>query len=97
MSGLPFRIRQAAIDDLDSIGAFIRQDNPLRAETFIIEIIDRIETIAVRPRSFRSRDDLWPGLRSALYGKYLVLFVIADGTVEVVRVVHGSRDLDALF
>ena len=42
-----------------------------------------------------ARDDLRPGIRAFPVGDYLILYRGAD--VAIVRVVHGSRDLAALF
>jgi toxin ParE1/3/4 len=91
------RIRRVASNDMDEIAAYIGQDNPGRAESFTDEISNKIATVAERPLSFRSRDDLMPGLRSALIGNYLILFLFGDDEVDIVRVVYGARDLESLF
>lgn len=45
----------------------------------------------------RARDDLAPGIRSLAFGRYVVFFVaLADG-IDVVRVMHGARDIDHTF
>ncbi|RYZ14625.1 MAG: type II toxin-antitoxin system RelE/ParE family toxin [Alphaproteobacteria bacterium] len=43
-----------------------------------------------------SRDDIRPGLRMIVIGDYLVLYQLQPGLIEIVRVVHGHRDLGAL-
>jgi plasmid stabilization system protein ParE len=46
----------------------------------------------------RRRDDLGPGVRSITAGDYVVLHRIAeDDVVSILHVVHGGRDIDALF
>jgi len=46
----------------------------------------------------RLRDDLAPSLRSIVASKPYVVFYRVDGmTVEVVRVLHGMRDLNSIF
>jgi toxin ParE1/3/4 len=96
---MPFRLRIAAAAraDMDSIGEFIRRDNPIRAETFIEEIAAKIETIAERPFSFRARPDLKPRFRSAIHGSYVIVFQVVDEQIEILRVMHGARDIQALF
>ena len=45
----------------------------------------------------RPRDELAPGLRSFAFGRYVVFIQpLADG-IDVVRVLHSSRDIDATF
>jgi len=38
-----------------------------------------------------------PALRSLPVGNYLVFYLPLDDGIEVVRVLHGSREIDALF
>jgi len=91
------RISLDAEVDLDSIAAFISLDNPYRAESFTEEISARILDIAERPLSFPAREEIFPGLRSALHGKYLIFFRLQGDVVEVLRIVHGARDLKSLL
>ena len=52
---------------------------------------------ATQPQMGRPRDELSTGLRSLPHGRYVVFYVpLADG-IEVVRVLHGSRDIDDAF
>ena len=45
----------------------------------------------------RSREELVPKLRSFPVGNYVIFYQpISDG-VEIVRVLHGSRDIESLF
>jgi plasmid stabilization system protein ParE len=45
----------------------------------------------------RARDDLAPGLRSLAWRDYVILFRYVAGGVQVVRLLHGARDLPTLF
>jgi toxin ParE1/3/4 len=92
-----YRLSAEAQDDLDAIGDYILQDNPARAASFIDELISRFARIAERPRTFRARDELMPGLRSAAHGNYLIFFRIEGNLVKIIRVLHGARDLPKLL
>jgi plasmid stabilization system protein ParE len=46
-----------AVADLQEIGDYIAQDNPLRAETFVDELIDQAEKIAQMPTSYAAREE----------------------------------------
>jgi toxin ParE1/3/4 len=37
------------------------------------------------------------GIRIAVHGNYLIVYRERDETVQILRVVHGARDLNALF
>jgi plasmid stabilization system protein ParE len=47
----------------------------------------------------RVRDDIMRGLRGFSRDRYLILYRLdeANQSVQIVRVVHGMRDLAALF
>ncbi|MEI9887486.1 MAG: type II toxin-antitoxin system RelE/ParE family toxin [Rhizomicrobium sp.] len=83
--------------DLIEIGAFIDADSPRNADLFIAKLEAKANKIAQWPRIYTRRDDLMPGLRSAVLGKYLIFFRIVGNGIEVVRVTHGARDLKHLF
>ncbi len=36
-------------------------------------------------------------MRIAVHGRYVIVYRVRDETVQVLRIVHGARDLDALF
>lgn len=86
-----------ARDDLEAIGLYIAEDNPERALTFVAELEAIARQTAERPQSFRQRDDLAPGLRAALHGRYMIFFRELADEVRVERIVHGARNLRALF
>jgi len=63
----------------------------------VIYLLLLCELIATRPQLGRRREELAPGLRSFPAGSYFIFYQpIADG-IEVVRVLHASRDIDSLF
>jgi plasmid stabilization system protein ParE len=64
----------AAWDDLTTIGLFIAEDNPERADGFVAELEAKAALIRERPLSFPERADVSPGLRPAVHGRYLLLF-----------------------
>jgi plasmid stabilization system protein ParE len=92
-----YKIAAAANRDLNGISEYIMEDNPRRAISFVDEIIARFSTIAERPHSFPNSDDLPPHIRSALHDDYRILFRVVDGVPEILRVVHGARDIENLF
>jgi plasmid stabilization system protein ParE len=45
----------------------------------------------------RERNDLASGLRSVSERGYVILFRYAGDQFQVIRIVHGSRDLPAVY
>jgi toxin ParE1/3/4 len=50
--------------------------------------------LATQPHSGRARDDIGPDLRSVIIGNFIALYRVESDDVIIVRVLHGSRDLD---
>jgi toxin ParE1/3/4 len=61
--------------------------------SFVAELEAKAAQAAERPGSFPERDDVAPGLRSIVHGRYLLLFREEVDEVRIVRVLHGARDL----
>lgn len=38
-----------------------------------------------------------PGLRSTAIGRYVVFYEAIEGGLDVLRVLHGSRDIESMF
>jgi toxin ParE1/3/4 len=87
-------LSQFVESDLDDIAAFIAQDNPQRAVTFIQEIRSKFGEIQRSPLIYRLRSDIGETARMATVGHYALLFrVVGSTTVRVERVVFGGREL----
>lgn len=86
----------AAKADLIEIGDYIAADNPPRALSFVAEIEARMLKILEMPSASLRRDDLHPGLRSVRYGRYGIYFIEVEDEVRIVRVLHTSRDVEAV-
>ena len=91
------RYRRSAIEDLGEIRAYIARDNPRAVKRFVAGLRARCRLLADQPHIGRERPDIRPGLRSLPIQNYVVFYRLVDDTVEVVSIVHGSRDVDALF
>ena len=89
--------RPLAEVDLDDIWWYIAQDNPDAADRFLAKIGEQCQTLAQFPKMGISRDELTPALRSFPVGNYLIFYLPIDDGIEVVRVLSGVRDMDALF
>ena len=91
-------ITEAAFDDLLSIGRWIKQDNPRRAETFVAELFDRCKGLGAMPRAFPLLPN-WEdrGVRRRVHGNYLIFYQIGRETVEVLHILHGAMDYEKIL
>jgi toxin ParE1/3/4 len=86
-----------AEDDLIEIWIYIAQDNPGAADRVLDDIEERFHALADNPLMGRLRPEIAPELRYFTVGKYLILYrTVLDG-VQIVRIIHGARDLPHLF
>lgn len=90
-------VTRAAREDLIAIWTHIAEDDPAAADRVLDRLDEAASYLAHNPQMGPARDDIRPGLRYLVSGSYLLLYRIADGGIEIVRAVHGRRDLYGLF
>jgi plasmid stabilization system protein ParE len=83
--------------DLDDIAAYIAEDNPHRAVTFIQDIRAKFQEIRRNPRIYQLRPDIGDEARAATVGGYAILFRVFDDVVRIERVAYGGRDLASVL
>jgi toxin ParE1/3/4 len=87
-----------AENDLLDIGAYLASDaSPKVAGEQLRRIYAACERLKEWPLSGRSRRELQHDLRSVSVKPYVVLYRVSEQACEIVRVLHGHRDLDAIF
>jgi toxin ParE1/3/4 len=91
---MPRFLRSAeAEEDLLKIWLDIAQDNPRAADKMLRHIDEKCVLLAENPKLGRALPELREGMRRWPVGQYLILYRELSDGVEVVRVVHGKRDL----
>jgi toxin ParE1/3/4 len=84
-------------EDLLEIWVYIARDN----ETAANRLFDRIEstcsTLAEHPRMGQDRSELMAGLFSFPVDNYVIYYRPIDGGIEMVRVLHGAREVRPRF
>jgi toxin ParE1/3/4 len=94
------RLAPQAAADLDGIWYFVAKESGSIeiADHLIDSITDRFFLLASRPYLGRTRDDdLGMASRSFAVGEYVIVYCVENDEVLILRVVHGRRDLEALF
>ncbi|UNK63029.1 type II toxin-antitoxin system RelE/ParE family toxin [Buttiauxella ferragutiae] len=85
-----------AIQDIESIGDYIADDNPGRAVSFMKELHLQCQQIGETPTLYRQRPELGETIRCCPYGRYLILFSEQQNNVRIQRVLHSARDVPQL-
>ena len=84
--------------DLRSIARWIASDNAEAAREFAHALRGKCASLAHAPKRFPvARRVDGRDLRKRTHGRYLILYIISDEGVEVIRIVHASRDWAALI
>ena len=86
-----------ATKDLEDIFGYLKEHSVTAAEKLAESIDQRTAILAAHPGIGRDRGDLIDGLRSILIGKYVLFFRLTPTTLEIVRFLHGARDIDSIF
>ena len=89
--------RPQAEADILEIWDFIAEDSVAEADLWVDRLDAKFELWATQPMMRRPRDELAHGLRSLTFGRYVVFFEPMLEGIDVIRVLHGSRDLEAGF
>lgn len=91
-------ISPEALEDLQTIQDFIALDSTAAADRMIDELLDAFEHLATWPKTGHARPDLTAKLvRFWAVGSYLVVYREQKDGIQVVAVLHGSRDVPSVL
>jgi len=76
---------------------YIATDSLAAADRWVDYLDKHFRVLATQPMMGRARDELVPGVRSFPFGRYVVFYMPLDDRIDAVRVLHGARDIDAVF
>jgi toxin ParE1/3/4 len=83
--------------DLADLFDYLAEDDPSAALRLDDAFREAFRNLAKLPYMGRSQEHRRPNLRSWIVGKYLIFYRPLSDGIEVIRVLHGRRDLDALL
>src|SRR5437016_2938010 len=98
---IAYQLTQPAVDDLFEIWSYIARDNPEAANAVEEAIYRACALLAHAPLAGRIRPDLTHlPLRFWFvqpYPNYVIVYDPATRPLQIIRVLHGARDIPALL
>lgn len=89
------RLLPQALIDIEDLGDYIASHSPHAAVRFVDALQSRWDLLTLHPFSGAPREDISPGIRHLLVGEYVTLYRVGDEAIEIVRVLHGRRRIEA--
>jgi toxin ParE1/3/4 len=80
---------------LIAIWLHVARDSEAAADRLLDRIEARWRQLATYPFLGAPRDDIAPGIRHLVVGDYLTLYRVDDDAIEIIRVLHGKRNIEA--
>ncbi len=91
-----YHLTVRAEQDLREIGRYIAAEN-LQAATRLLDTFEQHFLLLAENKHFgRARPDIRPDLRYSVVKNYLIFYRPTHDGIEVVRVVHSRRNIQAL-
>ena len=91
------KVAAAAEEDLRKIWAYVAERNPEAASKLIKDITGKFTLLRDHPLMGRDQSRLLVNLRSFVVRDYFIFYQPFDDGVEILRVLHGSRDIESIF
>ena len=84
-----------ALADLDSIYEFIARDAPNYASCFVEQLLNAVSRLEIFPYSGRTVPEANSiDIREVIFQGYRIMYwIIDDQRIDIIAVIHGSRDL----
>ena len=93
----PVLIRPSADRDMDEIFAWIAREDAMAAERLVRRIFEAARSLRDFPERGAPHPEIGPDARALLVGRYLVLYRVGPDSVDILRIVHGARELTGLL
>ncbi len=84
-----------AVQDLEDIEEYIARDNPDRAISFIMELVDLGDSLGLEGQEMKGTPAKWiqnPNVRELYYHEYTIIYEVRENDV-IIHEVHNFRKL----
>ncbi|MBD2629816.1 type II toxin-antitoxin system RelE/ParE family toxin [Trichormus variabilis] len=92
-----FRISTQATRDIENIWKYVAQNNSKAADKLFDILRTTFPKLAKFPQMGIERPELAAFLRSFPVKSYLIFYRPIDQGIEIVRILHGSQDIEGIF
>ena len=89
--------RPLAAGDILDIWDHIAEDSVEQADRWVHKLDEKFKLIATQPLTGRARNEIAANVRSFPFGRYVIFYEAIEHGIDVVRVLHSARDIDAVF
>lgn len=86
-------LSRRAKEDLLEIWEYIAEHDGQAADNYIDHLRNRALELLLFPELGRMREEIYSGVRSLLSKNHLLFYRIQGDEVQILRILHGSRDL----
>jgi plasmid stabilization system protein ParE len=86
-----------AEQDLVDIWIYIAEDSPVNADHYVDKLYDKGILLSENPEIGTERPELMDELRSFPIDHYVLFYRQQNNGIELVRVLHASRDIYSIF
>ena len=86
-----------AEEDLIDIWLYISDDSPENADRFLDKLNEKAKKIAEFPDIGVGRPELTDNLKSFPVDRYVLFYRVIPEGIELVRVLHSSKDITLIF
>lgn len=85
--------------DILQIGQYIAKESQNRATAyrFLDKLDERLKILARHPHGGYERPDLGDTVRSFPIGQYIIFYRPMKDGIQLIRLLHGSRDIPKVF
>ena len=90
-------IAPLAIKDLEEITDYLAKNNVTTADKFLDKFQKKCRYLVQFPQIGRSYKAIRPYLRGLPLNGHIIFYRLGQNKIEIMRVVKGNRDLEALF
>lgn len=91
------KISASAAEDLKDVWKYVAQHDENAAGRLIKEIKNKLLLLRDNPLVGREQNELLVGLRSFVVKSYFIFYLPSDSGIDVLRVLHSSRDIESIF
>jgi toxin ParE1/3/4 len=83
--------------DYEEIYLYIAADNPAAAERLLRTFDEKLQLALTAPGMGEPHPELGKGIRTLKAGRYIIFYREVPEGIQVVRVIHGARDIPSIF